>query len=141
MLELNEGERFSVLRNLTSEPEMRYPAKVTFSIKATDKLLKQHVRTQELTVPMSPSWEHTSYHPSDQKTNATRIVTLTIDGCLQHEEKKPDPGLKQIRNIKPHSDQVFRAHSQCTGYKEKRGGTSWVVQWLRICLPKQGMQV
>lgn len=37
-------ERFSVLRNLTSEPEMSYPVKVTFSIKATDKLLKQHVR-------------------------------------------------------------------------------------------------
>lgn len=48
MLELNEGERFSVLRNLTSEPEMRYPAKVTFSIKATDKLLKQHVRNENL---------------------------------------------------------------------------------------------
>ena len=90
---------------------------------------------------MSPSWEHTSYHPSDQKTNATRIVTLTTDGRLHHEEKKPDPGLTQIRNIKPHSDQVFRVHSQCTGYKEKRGGTSWVVQWLRICLPKRGMQV
>ena len=48
---------------------------------------------------MSPSWEHTSYHPSDQKTNATRIVTLTTDGRLHHEEKKADPGLTQIRNI------------------------------------------
>ena len=90
---------------------------------------------------MSLSWEHTSYHTSDQKTNATRMVTLTTDGYLHHEEKKPDPRLKQIRNIKPHSNQVFRAHSQHTGYKEKRGGTSLVVQRLRICLPMQGMQV
>ena len=82
--------RFSVLGNLTSEPEMLYPVKVTFSIKATDKLLKQHVRTQELTVPMSPSWEHTSYDPSDQKSSATRVVTLTTDGCLNHKEKQPD---------------------------------------------------
>ena len=69
------------------------------------------------------------------------MVTLTIDGCLHHEEKNQTQGLKQIRNIKPHSNQVFRAHSQCTGYKEKRGGTSLVVQQLRICLPMQGMQV
>lgn len=82
--------------NLKSEPEILYPAKLTFHIKATDKLFKPH---QELR-------NYRSYEPF----LGTHLLWPDAEGHRHwwhwasqllelQEEKQPDAELKQIRNI------------------------------------------
>ena len=88
-----------VLINLKYEPEISYPAKLTSTIKATDKLLNKHERTE--VVPMNLSSGHIPYNADDRD----RVPqNLNIPGTS-----------------KPKSNKAFRPHYQFTGSKEDSG--------------------